>query len=283
MTSRWYQHWWWVVLAAWGVAACIAPLLGDAINQISLPRMFAVPGAGLWLGADELGRAILPRVLAGAAISAPLAALVVATTLSFGTAFGIVIGWCGGTLELIAIRVLDLFQAFPGLLLAIALAGLLGPGLGNVALALCVVGWVGFARLARAQTASLKHREHVLAARALGTPNWRILLIHVVPLLAGPLLVEATFAFAATIAAEAGMSFLGLGAQPPTASWGSMLREATQFLLIAPHMLLGPGLAIISLVMAVQTAGERLREYWLVPGGFPIGKPSSLRSSQRRA
>ncbi len=278
MTPRWYQHWWWVVLAAWGVVACMAPLLGDAINQISLPRMFAEPGAGLWLGADELGRAILPRVLAGAAISAPLAALVVTATLIFGASFGAVIGWCGGTLELLAIRVMELFQAFPGLLLAIALAGLLGPGLGNVALALCVVGWVGFARLARAQTASLKHREHVLAARALGTPSWRILLIHVLPLMAGPLLVEATFAFASTIAAEAGMSFLGLGAQPPTPSWGSMLREATQFLLIAPHMLLGPGLAIISLVMAVQTAGERLRDYWQAPASLS----PSLRSSQRR-
>jgi peptide/nickel transport system permease protein len=283
MTRRWCQNWWWVVLAVWGVAASTAPWWGQAVNEISLSRMFAVPGVGLWLGADELGRAILPRVLAGAAISAPLAALVVAITLSFGAIFGIVIGWRGGTLELIAIRVLDLFQAFPGLLLAIALAGLLGPGLGNVALALCVVGWVGFARLARAQTASLKYREHVLAARALGTPNWRILLIHVVPLLAGPLLVEATFAFAATIAAEAGMSFLGLGAQPPSASWGSMLREATQFLLIAPHMLLGPGLAIISLVMAVQTAGERLREHWQVPGSFPIGNPPSLRANAKQS
>ncbi|MGD9603474.1 MAG: ABC transporter permease, partial [Gammaproteobacteria bacterium] len=162
-------------------------------------------------------------------------------------------------------RVMDLFMAFPGLLLAIALAGLLGPGLANVAIALAVVGWVGFARLARAQTAALKARDHVLVARALGTPTWRILGVHVLPLLAGPLVVEATFAFAATIAAEAGLSFLGLGAQPPTPTWGNMLREATHFLLIAPHMLLGPGVAIVSLVMAVQAAGERLRVRWEVP------------------
>lgn len=265
MSHRLRRDWWLVVIGAWGLAAVFTPLLGDTLHRIDLPRMFAAPGAGLWLGADELGRAIAPRVIAGAAISAPLAALVVAASLGFGAAFGIAAGWCGGTFELLAIRCMDLFQAFPGLLLAIALAGLLGPGLSNVAFALCLVGWVGFARLARTQTASLKHREHVLVAHALGTPTLQILRIHVVPLLAGPLLVEATFAFAGAIAAEAGMSFLGLGAQPPTASWGSMLREAMQFLLIAPHMLLGPGLAIMSLVMAVQVAGERLREYWQVP------------------
>lgn len=263
--SRLFRYWWLVIIGAWGLAALAAPLLGDSINRIDLPRMFAAPGSQLWLGADELGRAIAPRVIAGAAITAPLATLVVFASLGFGAAFGIAVGWCGGPLELFAIRGMDLFQAFPGLLLAIALAGLLGPGLGNVAFALCLVGWVGFARLARAQTASLKQREHVLVARALGTPSLQILRRHIVPLLAGPLSVEATFAFAGAIAAEAGMSFLGLGAQPPTASWGSMLREATQFLLIAPHMLLGPAFAIISLVMAVQVAGERLREYWQVP------------------
>ena len=143
MTPRWYQHWWWVVLAAWGVVACMAPLLGDAINQISLPRMFAEPGAGLWLGADELGRAILPRVLAGAAISAPLAALVVTATLIFGASFGAVIGWCGGTLELLAIRVMELFQAFPGLLLVLRLRAYLAQALATWrSRSVWLAGWV---------------------------------------------------------------------------------------------------------------------------------------------
>jgi len=257
--------WWVVVLGVWALAAACAPWYGDTVNHLDLERMFATPARGLWLGADELGRAIAPRVFVGAAVSAPLAALVVTVSLLGGALVGILAAWRGGALEACVVRAIDLFMAFPGLLLAIALAGVLGPGLGNVAIALCLVGWVGFARLARAQTASLKHREHVLVARALGTPPWRILAVHVVPLLTGPLLVEATFAFATTIAAEAGLSFLGLGAQPPTATWGNMLREAMQFLLIAPHMLLGPGIAVVSLVMAVQTAGERLRMRWAVP------------------
>lgn len=265
MKFPWLRQWWLGVLLVWGIAAACAPLYGDVANQIDLPRMFTPPSRALWFGADELGRAIVPRVLVGAGISAPLAAGVVAISLLAGGLFGVTVAWCGGTIDALAARGMDLFMAFPGLLLAIALAGILGPGLDNVAFALCLVGWVGFARLARAQTASLKQREHVLVARALGTPAWRLLWMHIVPLLAGPLLVEATFAFAATIAAEAGMSFLGLGAQPPTATWGNMLREATQFLLIAPHMLLGPGLAIVSLVMAVQAAGERLRVRWQIP------------------
>jgi peptide/nickel transport system permease protein len=259
-----WQYWWVLLLAAWVIATVLSQRVAPEINQVELARMFAPPSSELWLGADELGRAIAPRVLAGAAISVPLAALVVIISLLVGATFGLLVGWCGGALELVAIRVMDLFQAFPGLLLAIALAGLLGPGVGNVVWALCLVSWVGFARLARAQTASLKHREHVLVARALGTSTPWILLRHVLPLLAGPLLVEATFAFAATIAAEAGMSFLGLGAQPPSPAWGSMLREATQFLLIAPHMLLGPTLAIVSIVLAVQAGAERLRVRWAV-------------------
>jgi peptide/nickel transport system permease protein len=160
----------------------------------------------------------------------------------------------------------DVFQAFPGILLAIALAALLGAGLSNVIFALCAVGWVGFARLARAQTLSLKQRDHVAAARVLGVPTAQLLLRHVVPLLMGPLLVEAVFAFGGTIAAEAGMSFLGLGAQAPIPSWGNMLREAGHYLLLAPHMLLGPALAIVSLVLAVQAGGEHLRSRWQRPG-----------------
>lgn len=259
------RHWYLWVLVGWCALACVAPWCVEAGNRIALETAFAPPSAGLWLGSDDLGRSILLRTVAGAAVSAPLATGVVLVSLCVGTLLGTLGAWRGGWLDACLQRVIELFQAFPGLLLAIALAGILGPGTGNVALALCLVGWVGFARLARAQAASLKSREHVLVARALGTPEARILRRHIVPLLAAPLLVEATFAFAATLAAEAGMSFLGLGAQPPMAAWGSMLREATQFLLVAPHMLIGPGFAILSLVMAMQTAGEHLRRRWQLP------------------
>lgn len=253
--------WLWVVVAWCGVALA-APWLQDASNPIDLTRMFAGPESGLWFGADELGRSIGLRVLAGAGVSAPLALGVVLTSGVVGTGLGVIAGWRGGVLDDFVLRLTEIFQAVPGMLLAIALAGVLGPGALNVALALALTGWVGFARLARAQTASLKHRAHVEAARALGLRVPAILARHVLPLLAGPLLVEATFAFAATIAAEAGLSFLGLGAQPPVATWGGMLREATHFLLVAPHMLFGPALALLSLVLAMQVGGERLRRRW---------------------
>lgn len=253
------NRWWLFVMAGWLIAALGSPWWGADVNHVALPRMFAEPQPGLWLGADDLGRAIGPRVMAGAAISCPVAFVVVAISLVMGAAIGVVAAWIGGAWDVLASRIMDVFLAFPGFLLAIALAGLLGAGLNNVIFALCTVGWVGFARLARAQALSLKQREHVNAARVLGVSTPRLLMYHVVPLLMGPLLVEAVFAFAATIAAEAGMSFLGLGAQAPAPSWGNMLREAAQYLLIAPHMLVGPAMAIVSLVLAIQACGERLR------------------------
>ncbi len=259
-----------LVLCAWLFCVLWVPRHAAGIHDVQLARMFALPAPGLWFGADELGRAIAPRVLAGAAVSVPLAAGIVAASLLFGSFVGILGGWSGAISSRIIVAVMDLFQAFPGLLLAIAFAGILGPGLGNVALALALVSWVSFARLARAQTVGLRYREHVLAARALGTPTYQILIRHVAPLLVGPLLVEATFSFATTITAEAGMSFLGLGAQPPTATWGNMLREATQFMLIAPHMIVGPGLALLSLVTAIQIFGERLRRGWRGLSDLPI-------------
>jgi peptide/nickel transport system permease protein len=152
------------------------------------------------------------------------------------------------------------FLAFPGILLAIALAGVLGPGLGNVVLALAAVGWVGFARLTRAQVMSLRSRDHVLAARALAVSPAHILARHLLPLAAAPLIIEATFGVAAIIVAEAGLSFLGLGVQPPQASWGSMIRDGVAYMLVAPHLVIAPGLALALVVLAVNLAGDWLRD-----------------------
>ncbi len=253
------RGWWMVVLVGWALAAICGEWGHGDVNRVTLSQMFAPPQPGLWFGADDLGRAIGPRVIAGAAISCPVAFVVVAISLVIGTTVGVTAAWFGGLWDMLAVRTIDVFLAFPGILLAIALAALMGAGLNNVIFALCLVGWVGFARLARAQALSLKRRDHVQAARVLGTSTPGILTQHIAPLLMGPLLVEAVFSFAATIAAEAGMSFLGLGAQAPTPSWGNMLREAAQYLLIAPHLLLGPSLAIVSLVLAVHSFGEALR------------------------
>jgi peptide/nickel transport system permease protein len=167
----------------------------------------------------------------------------------------------GGWTDRVITKIIDVFLAFPGLLLAIALAAILGPGIENVVFALVVVGWVGYARLARAQTLSLRSREHVLAARALAVPTWLILFRHLVPLLLAPLGVEATFGIAGAVISEAGLSFLGLGVQPPDASWGSMIKEGTRYLLVAPHLVLAPGIALMLVVLAVNLIGDQWRDY----------------------
>jgi peptide/nickel transport system permease protein len=159
-------------------------------------------------------------------------------------------------------HVTDIFLAFPGILLAIAFAAVLGPGLDNLVLALCLTSWVGYARLTRAQALALKNRQHVLAAQALGASAWRIARCHMLPLLAAPLVVEATYSVASLVIAEASLSFLGLGIQPPHASWGSMLRDGVRYLLVAPHYVLAVGLSLMSLVLAVNVLGDKLRDFW---------------------
>lgn len=248
------------IVIGWLLAAAFAPLLiGDA-NAIRLEATFDEPTFAAVLGRDDLGRDIGRRVLLGASVSCTVAFAVVAISVVFGTAFGMTIAWWGGIVDTVGARVMDVFLAFPGILLAIALAAVLGPGIENVLMALAIVSWVGFARLARAQTLSVKQRDHVLVARALGTSVVRICLRHILPLILAPLIVEATFAVAAVIIAEAGLSFLGLGVQPPTPSWGAMIKDGTRYLLIAPHMALGPGLALFSIVVAINTLGDRLRD-----------------------
>jgi peptide/nickel transport system permease protein len=203
---------------------------------------------------------LLDRLVSGARTSLLVATMVVCLSLLLGTLIGTVSAWLAGTVDHVVVRIIDVFLAFPGILLAIALAGILGPGIDNVVFALTTVGWVGFARLARAQTLTLKHREHVLAAVALGARAPRILWRHVLPLIAAPLIVEATFSIAAVIIGEAGLSFLGLGVQPPHASWGSIIQEGTRYMLVAPHLVVVPAVALSTLVLAVNLLGDRLRD-----------------------
>ena len=203
----------------------------------------------------------------GARTSFVVALGVVLVSGAIGSLLGALSAYWGGLADLVLVRVIDVFIAFPGILLAIALAGVMGPGIDNLILALCLVGWVGYARLARAQVLALKQRDHVIAARALGTGRTRILLRHLLPLAAAPLIVEATFGVAGMVIAEAGLSFLGLGVQPPAASWGSMIRDGSRYMLVAPHLVLAPGLAIFLVVLAVNLLGDRLRDRLDVRGG----------------
>lgn len=245
-----------LVLVAFG-ADWIAPY--DPAAQ-SLSENLAPPGAHHWLGQDKLGRDILTRVIYGTRISLLVGVVTVVVSLAIGATIGALAGFAGGWIDELVMRGVDVLLAFPGLLLAIALTGVLGPSLRNVVIALCLIGWTGYARLARSEIVRLREREFVEAARALGVPERRILVRHLVPLLATPLLVQATFGMAAAIVAEASLSFLGLGAQPPTASWGAMLNDGRAFVLVAPHLTIFPGLAIMLAVLGLNFLGDGLRD-----------------------
>ena len=237
-------------------------------NLINLELILQGPSWSNWLGYDDLGRSILPRLIDGSYTSCIVAISVVLISLVLGTFIGTMSAYLGGWVDLVVVRIIDIFLAFPGILLAIALAGIMGPGIDNVVIALSVVGWVGFARLARAQTLSIKHRDHVLAAVTLGTGRTRIIVQHLIPLISAPLLIEATFGIESVVIAEAGLSFLGLGVQAPDASWGSMIRDGARYMLVAPHLVIVPGLMLMLVVLAVNLMGDRLRDYMDVKTRF---------------
>lgn len=249
------------VIILWLAMALGGGFLPLQPNEIALSKILMPPNAEAWLGYDDLGRAIADRLILGAETSFWVAFWVVGVSLSVGAFVGAVSGYIGGWVDHLIVRIIDVLLAFPGILLAIALAGILGPGVNNVIIALSVVGWVGFARLARAQVLSIRHREHVLAAIALGAGRLRIITVHLLPLIAAPMIVEGTFAIAGVVIAEAGLSYLGLGIQPPDSSWGSMIRDGTRYMLVAPHMVLAPGATLMLIVLAVNLLGDRLRDW----------------------
>ena len=251
------------VVASFLLVAALAPVVApfDPARP-ELAENLRGPSLRHPCGQDRLGRDVLSRILHGARVSLVVGISTVAVSLSIGVAVGLLCGFAGGWVDEVTMRVVDVLLAFPGILLAIALSAVLGPSLGNVILALSVIGWTGYARLVRAETLSIRERLHVESAVALGAGGLRIVALHVLPLLAGPLAVQATFGFAGAIVAEASLSFLGLGTQPPTPSWGSMLNEGRSFLLVAPHVALFPGLAVFLTVLGINFLGDGLRD-WL--------------------
>ncbi len=248
------------IVLLWLLMALFGPLMGLQPNQIELSKILLSHDGAAWLGYDDLGRPLWDRLVMGAQTSFMVALGVVTLSLLFGTVVGAVSGYLGGWLDHLVTRIIDIFLAFPGILLAIAMAGILGPGVENVVIALAVVGWVGFARLSRAQVLAIKHRDHVQAAIALGVSPVLIIVRHLIPLIMAPLIIEATFGVASVVIAEAGLSFLGLGVQAPDASWGSMIRDGTRYLLVAPHMILVPGVALMLVVLAANLLGDQLRD-----------------------
>lgn len=240
------------VLGLWVLVAALAPWLADGAGTVDLTRVLDGPRLSLAgaFGYDELGRSIAQRVALAARNAALVAGAVVLIAGSFGTLVGLFAALRGGWADLLARRVTDALLAFPGLVLAIALAAVLQPGLASVIAALAVAGWMGFARLARGQALVLRNAEHVLAAQALGCTPARIVWRHLLPRAAGPLAVQAAGALAAAVTAEAGLAFLGLGVPPPAPSWGGMLREAGRYLPVAAHYVWAPGLALGAVALA---------------------------------
>ncbi len=243
------------------VAALVGPLLTpfDPAAQ-DLALRLAGPSVAHPFGLDELGRDILARVLAGARISFLVGLTVVSVSASLGTLLGAMAGYFGGAIDDLISRIVDVLMAFPGLLLAIALVAVLGPSLGNVLFALTIIGWVGYARLVRGQVLRAREFEYVQAARAMGAHTWRILWRHVIPTAMPAVVVQATLGMAGAIIGEAALSFLGLGVQPPTPSWGTMLNGGRAHLLDAPHLTIFPGVAIALLVLGLNFLGDGLRD-----------------------
>lgn len=242
------------VFAPW-----IAPQ--DPAN-ISLATRLQPPSAHHWFGTDELGRDVLSRVIFGARISMLVGISVVAGSLLLGTIIGSLAGYYGGFVDrFVNVIVMNAFLSFPGILLAIAFVAFLGPGLINLILALIIGGWVGYARLVRAQVLAAREREYVEAARALGASDWRIITRHILPNIMQPVIVQAAIGMAGAVLAEATMSFLGLGVPPPTASWGSMLNDGRSHLFDAPHLVIFPALAVMLAVLSFNFIGDALRDF----------------------
>ncbi len=254
---------WWATGLALLALVLLASFMarGDPFTQ-RLEEDLRPPSREHPLGQDKLGRDVLSRLLYGARVSLGVGISVVLISATLGLALGGVAGTVGGRTDRIVMGVVDVLLAFPGLLLAIAVVAALGPGVTNVVLSLSLLGWTGYARLVRGQILSLREREFVAAARALGARPVRIAARHLIPNLAGLLTVQATFGIAGAIVAEGSLSFLGLGVPAPLPSWGGMLADARPYLLIAPHLTIAPAAVIAFTVLAINLLGDHLRDRW---------------------
>src|ERR1051325_11321838 len=251
-----------VFIALLVIVALFAPWI--ATHDVGVPDLLARykgPSAEHWLGTDATGRDIFSRVVFGARISLRVGIVVVAVSAVVGTLIGSLAGFYGGWVDrVVSGYVLNVFLAFPGLLLAIAVVVFLGAGLNQLILALCIIRWVGYARVMRAQVLKVREYDFVQAARALGASDVRILIKHILPNSIQPLIVQASLGMAGAILAEAGMSFLGLGVPEPIPSWGKMIDDSREFWFTAPHLFIFPGLMIALAVLAFNFLGDGLRE-----------------------
>ena len=254
-----------IIVAILVIVAIFAPWIATHdVGATNLSLRYLPPSSQYFFGTDSTGRDIFSRVVFGARISLKVGIVVVAVSAIVGTLLGAFAGYYGGWIDrIISGYVFNVFLAFPGLLLAIAMVAFLGAGLNKLIFALCIIGWVGYARLIRGQVLKVREYDFVQAARALGASDARILLIHILPNAIQPLIVQASLGMAGAVLSEAALSFLGLGVPPPAPSWGVMIEEARDLstLQAAPHALIFPGLAIALTVLAFNFIGDGLREY----------------------
>jgi peptide/nickel transport system permease protein len=251
-----------VLVSVFAFSAIFAPWIAPQNPaQIDLPNRLEAPSRAQWCGTDELGRDIFSRLIYGSRISMLVGTCVVAASLALGLIIGSIAGYYGGGIDrFVNVVVMNAFLSFPGILLAIAFVAFRGPGIFNLILALSLGGWVGYARLVRAQVLAVREREFVEAARALGATDLRVIVRHILPNIIQPIVVQAAIGMAGAILAEATMSFLGLGVPPPTASWGAMLNDGRAHLFDAPHLVIFPALAVMLAVLSFNFIGDALRD-----------------------
>jgi peptide/nickel transport system permease protein len=247
------------VVGAWLVIAVFAPLIGPDNPLAQNFDILGAPSSAHWFGTDELGRDVLSRVLSGARVTLPLAVLLVVIAMLIGAVLGGIAGFLGGWADVALMRLADLFFAFPGIILALAVAAALGPQLRNAVIAVVAVSWPSYARLVRSLVLAARTAPYVVASRMLGASGWRVLFTDIRPNVAGPVLVLAALDLGNAVLLLSGLSFLGLGAQPPTAEWGAMVAEGTQNF---NDWWVGvfPGLAILTAVLAFNFIGDALRD-----------------------
>jgi peptide/nickel transport system permease protein len=251
-----------VLVIIFVLCALFAPWLSPQDPaHIDLPIRLSAPSSAHWCGTDELGRDILSRLIYGSRISMLVGGCVVIASLFLGLIVGSIAGYYGGRIDrFVNVVVMNAFLSFPGILLAIAFVAFRGPGIFNLILALSLGGWVGYARLVRAQVLAAREREYVEAARALGATDLRIIGRHILPNIVQPIIVQAAIGMAGAILAEATMSFLGLGVPPPTASWGAMLNDSRSHLFDAPHLVIFPAVTVMLAVLSFNFIGDALRD-----------------------
>ena len=246
----------------WAIGITIKLFSGFDSNQMIFDEILIQPNFSSWLGRDDYGRDIFHRLIDGFLNSFEIILIVTFISSFVGVLIGVISGYFGGKLDQFIRYITTLFMAFPGILLAIAFAAILSPGKFNLIFALSIGGWVGYARLARAQTVLIKNLDFVKASETMGSSHKTIIINHILPSLKTPLIVEGTYAIAGLIIAEASLSFIGLGLQAPMASWGGMMRDSVRFLLVSPHYALFVGLSIMSLVCCINFFGDYFNHKW---------------------